>query len=157
MTVERWNGGTVERWNGGTVERWNGGTVERWNGGTVERWNGGTVERRNGGTELLVVGAFPPFHRSTVPPFHQPSRVNRHYMIPISDENPTLHTPVMTWLILGAMFAVWFVVQGGGFPGTQLQLVTSICNLGMIPGELTHRVPVGFSVPIAPGFVCAID
>jgi membrane associated rhomboid family serine protease len=78
-------------------------------------------------------------------------------MIPISDENPTLHTPVMTWVILGAMFAVWFVVQGGGIPGNSLQLVTSICNLGMVPGELTHRVAVGFAVPMAPGMVCVID
>jgi membrane associated rhomboid family serine protease len=78
-------------------------------------------------------------------------------MIPISDENPTLKTPIMTWLILGAMFAVWFVVQGGGLPGNDVQLVTSICNLGMIPGELTHRVAVGFAVPIADGLACVID
>jgi membrane associated rhomboid family serine protease len=78
-------------------------------------------------------------------------------MFPISDENPTLHTPVTTWLILGAMFAVWFAVQGGGFPGHELQLVSSICNLGMVPGELTHRVAVGFAVPIAPGLACVID
>jgi membrane associated rhomboid family serine protease len=78
-------------------------------------------------------------------------------MIPISDENPTLHTPVMTWVILGSMFAVWLVVQGGGIPGNNLQLVTSICNLGMIPGELTHRVAVGFAVPMAPGMACVID
>lgn len=78
-------------------------------------------------------------------------------MIPISDENPTLRTPVMTWIILGTMFAVWFVVQGGGFPGTELQLVTSICNLGMIPGELTHKVAVGYGVPIADGLSCVID
>src|SRR5689334_9232287 len=64
-------------------------------------------------------------------------------MIPISDENPTLRTPLMTWLILGAIFAVWFVVQGGGLPGNDLQLATSVCNLGMIPGELTGRAPVG--------------
>lgn len=78
-------------------------------------------------------------------------------MIPISDENPTLSTPVMTWLLLGAMFTVWFVVQGGGMPGHELQLVTSVCNLGMVPAELTHRAPVGFSVPIAPGLACVID
>ena len=59
------------------------------------------------------------------------------HMIPLSDENPTLRTPMMTWLILGAMFAVWLVVQGGGLPGSDLQLATSICNLGMVPGELT--------------------
>jgi membrane associated rhomboid family serine protease len=78
-------------------------------------------------------------------------------MFPLSDENPTLHTPVMTWVILGAMFATWFVVQGGGIPGNDLQLVTSICNLGMVPGELTHRVAVGFAVPLAPGLACVID
>jgi membrane associated rhomboid family serine protease len=78
-------------------------------------------------------------------------------LIPISDENPTLSTPIMTWLLLGAMFAVWFVVQGGGLPGNDVQLVTSICNLGMVPGELTHRVAVGYAVPIANGLSCVID
>jgi len=78
-------------------------------------------------------------------------------MIPISDENPTLHTPIMTWLLLGAMFAVWLIVQGGGFPGTDLQLIKSVCNLVMVPAELTHRLPVGTSIPLAPGIGCAID
>ena len=76
-------------------------------------------------------------------------------MIPLSDDNPTLRTPVMTWLILGAMFAVWFVVQGGGLNDDVL--VKSICNLGMVPGELTHRVPVGYAVPLTPTLACAID
>jgi membrane associated rhomboid family serine protease len=89
---------------------------------------------------------------------HRPDlRDNPLAMFPISDENPTLHTPVMTWLILGAMFAVWFVVQGGGFSGHEIQLVTSICNLGMVPGELTHLVPAGYAVPIASGLDCVID
>jgi membrane associated rhomboid family serine protease len=79
-------------------------------------------------------------------------------MIPISDENPTLRTPVMTWLILGAIFAVWFVVQGGGLPGTDLQLAKSVCNYGMIPGELTGRVPVGTTFWIVPNqLACQVD
>lgn len=81
----------------------------------------------------------------------------RRRMIPISDENPTLKTPIMTWLLLGAMFAVWFAVQGGGLPGHDLQLVTSICNLGMVPGEITHRAAVGLAVPLAPGLACVVD
>jgi membrane associated rhomboid family serine protease len=76
-------------------------------------------------------------------------------MIPLSDDNPTLRTPLMTWLILGAMFTVWFVVQGGGM--NPLQLVSSVCNLGMVPGELTHRVALGVGVPVAPGIDCVID
>ncbi len=76
-------------------------------------------------------------------------------MIPISDENPTLRTPVMTWLLLGAMFAMWLVVEGGGMNSDTL--AKAICNLGMIPGELTHRVPVGSYVPLTNNLVCAID
>jgi membrane associated rhomboid family serine protease len=78
-------------------------------------------------------------------------------MIPLSDDNPTLRTPIMTWLLLGAMFAVWIVVQGGGFPGNDYKLVASICNLGMVPGELTHRARVGLAVPLGPGLACVID
>jgi len=78
-------------------------------------------------------------------------------MFPLSDDNPTLHTPIMTWLILGAMFAVWLVVQGGGMPGSDFQLVKSLCNYGLVPAELTHGLPVGYSVPIAPGLACSID
>jgi membrane associated rhomboid family serine protease len=78
-------------------------------------------------------------------------------MIPLSDDNPTLHTPIMTWLILAAMFAVWLVVQGGGLPGNDFKLVASLCDFGMVPGELTHRVAVGVAVPLAPGLSCVVD
>jgi len=78
-------------------------------------------------------------------------------MFPLSDDNPTLHTPIMTWLILGAMFAVWLVVQGGGLPGNDFVLVKSLCNYGMVPAELTHRVAVGYGVQLAPGLACVID
>jgi membrane associated rhomboid family serine protease len=76
-------------------------------------------------------------------------------MIPISDENPTLHTPVMTWALLGAMFAVFLVAQGAGFD--QIKLATTICNYGMIPGEITHRAAIGQAVQIAPHLYCAVD
>src|SRR4051812_28871428 len=76
-------------------------------------------------------------------------------MIPISDENPTLNTPITTWLILGAMFAVWLVVQGAG--ADPITLGKSVCNLGLVPGELTHLAVVGKGVPIGPGLVCVVD
>jgi len=74
---------------------------------------------------------------------------------PLSDNNPTLRTPVMTWLILGAMFAVWFTVQGGGLD--PVKLATSVCNWGMVPGEITHRAPLGYEIPMGSGLACAID
>jgi membrane associated rhomboid family serine protease len=76
-------------------------------------------------------------------------------MIPIGDDNPTLHTPWMTWLILAGMFATWLIVQGGGLNDTQL--AASICNLGMVPAELTHLRPIGYAIPLGHGMVCAID
>jgi membrane associated rhomboid family serine protease len=67
-------------------------------------------------------------------------------MIPISDQNPTLRTPVMTILILIALGAVWIVVQGAGLNNEAL--ILSVCNLGYVPGELTHLARVGSGVPL---------
>jgi membrane associated rhomboid family serine protease len=75
-------------------------------------------------------------------------------MIPLSDENPTLHTPWMTWLLIGTTVAVWMVVQGAG--STQL-LATSVCNLGLVPGELTHQAREGLAVPLGDGLACVVD
>ncbi|MBL0172834.1 MAG: rhomboid family intramembrane serine protease [Gemmatimonadaceae bacterium] len=66
-------------------------------------------------------------------------------MFPISDDNPTLRTPVMTLVILGVTWAVWLFVQGGGNP---FDLAVSVCNLGMVPGELTHLARIGEGVPL---------
>ena len=55
-------------------------------------------------------------------------------------------------VFLGGMFAAWFVVQGGGM--NPLQLVKSVCDYGMVPGELTHRAPIGLSIPIAENLAC---
>jgi membrane associated rhomboid family serine protease len=75
-------------------------------------------------------------------------------MIPLSDENPTLHTPWMTWLLIGTTVAVWMVVQGAG--STAL-LAESVCNFGLVPGELTHRASVGLAVPLGDGMACIVD
>ena len=69
-------------------------------------------------------------------------------MIPLSDDNPTVHPPVMTVLLLVAIGVVWAVVQGAGFTD---QLVRSVCNLGMVPGELTGRAEVGAGVALFDG------
>ena len=66
-------------------------------------------------------------------------------MFPISDDNPTLRTPVMTILLLVATWAVWFFVQGGGAP---LPLAVSVCDLGFVPGEVSRLAPLGLGVPL---------
>ena len=76
-------------------------------------------------------------------------------MIPIGDDNPTARIPIATIFLIVAMFAVWILVQGAGLDG-QL-LAASICNLGLVPGELTRLAPLGSGVPIGPGLACVVD
>jgi len=76
-------------------------------------------------------------------------------MIPLSDELPSVRTPWMTYAILAVMFATWFFAQGAGFD--QMALAASVCNLGMVPGELTHLAPVGTAVPLGRGVACVVD
>jgi len=76
-------------------------------------------------------------------------------MIPISDENPTLRTPVMTYALLAAMVATWVWFERAGTDPTKL--AASICNYGLVPAELTHGRPIGFAIPIGAGLSCAID
>ncbi len=80
-------------------------------------------------------------------------------MIPISDRNPVLRTPIVTYVLLAAIAAVWLIVQRGwdfsdaGF----YALSASVCNFGLVPGELTGAAPLGQAIPIAPGMACVID
>lgn len=76
-------------------------------------------------------------------------------MFPLSDENPTVRMPVMTYLLIGTNLAVWVLVQGAGFD--QTSLAVSVCNLGMVPGELTGQATVGTSIPLGPGMACVVD
>lgn len=76
-------------------------------------------------------------------------------MIPIGDENPTLRTPVMSYLLLGTLLAAWLLYQRAGFD--EPSLAASICNLGMVPGELTRMARAGTGVAIGPGMVCIVD
>jgi membrane associated rhomboid family serine protease len=75
-------------------------------------------------------------------------------MIPIGDENPTLRTPWMTWLLIAITVAVWLLVQGAGNP---LAVAVSVCNLGLVPGELTRLAALGSGVPLGPGMSCVVD
>ena len=76
-------------------------------------------------------------------------------MFPLSDENPTLRTPIMTYAILGGMVGSWVLLQGAGLDPERL--ITSVCNLGMVPGEITGRARVGSGIPISPEASCVVD
>ena len=76
-------------------------------------------------------------------------------MFPLSDENPTVRTPIATYGLILTILLIWGFGQGAGLnPET---LAVSICNLGMVPGEITGQAPLGSGIPLAPGMACVID
>ena len=75
-------------------------------------------------------------------------------MLPYRDENPTELTPAVTVGIIIVNAVVWLLVQGGGV--SPQQLVRSVCELGLIPGEVLRSVPPGTAVPLGQGMRCVI-
>ena len=61
----------------------------------------------------------------------------------------------MTYAILAGMVGTWILVQGAGFD--QVTLAVSVCNLGMVPGELTKMAALGTAVPLGRGMACIVD
>jgi membrane associated rhomboid family serine protease len=76
-------------------------------------------------------------------------------MIPIGDDNHTLRAPVVTYLLLVSLLATWVLIQGAGFD--EVMLAATVCNLGLVPGELTGGAPAGTGVPIGAGLACIVD
>jgi membrane associated rhomboid family serine protease len=76
-------------------------------------------------------------------------------MIPISDDNPTLRFPLVTVCLLVALGLFWVLIQGAGFDPDRL--ATTVCNLGLVPGEITRRAALGTAVPIGAGLLCIVD
>ena len=74
-------------------------------------------------------------------------------MFPYKDENPTELTPVVTLGIIAVNALVWLLVQG---LGADEPLARSVCQLGLIPGEVLRTVPPGTSVPLGPGVHCVL-
>jgi membrane associated rhomboid family serine protease len=76
-------------------------------------------------------------------------------MIPINDDLPTLRTPMVTYAIVAITVAVWLLVQGAGM--NEEALAASVCNYGMVPGELTGDAPLGSGIRISQDLACVID
>lgn len=60
-------------------------------------------------------------------------------MFPLRDHNPTEIVPVFTVFIGAVTVAVWWVLQGGGL--SEAALYESVCRLGVVPADVTGRVP----------------
>ena len=75
-------------------------------------------------------------------------------MFPYHDENRTQRPAVVTIGLIAACVLTWVVVQGAG---AVEPLVTSVCNYGLIPGELTGTLPPGARFPMGEGYVCLTD
>ena len=75
-------------------------------------------------------------------------------MFPYRDENRTQRTPLVTILLIALNVLVWLVIEGAG---TSLAVARAVCDLGLIPGELTLTLPVGSRFPMGDGLVCLTD
>jgi membrane associated rhomboid family serine protease len=75
-------------------------------------------------------------------------------MFPYHDENETQRTPIVTILFIALSVLSWLLVQGAG---TELALARSVCELGLIPAELTLSRPPGVGIPMGEGLLCVTD
>jgi membrane associated rhomboid family serine protease len=75
-------------------------------------------------------------------------------MFPIRDEHRTARTPFVTFALIALNAAAWTFLQG---LGSQASLAQSVCELGLIPGELLGRVAPGTRVPLGEGVACVIS
>ncbi|HEU4577403.1 MAG TPA: rhomboid family intramembrane serine protease [Polyangiaceae bacterium] len=76
-------------------------------------------------------------------------------MFPLYTENPRLRAPLVTIALLLIIGAVWIFLQTGGL--SPYALAASVCNWGLVPGELTQQATVGTAVPLGPGLACIVD
>ena len=76
-------------------------------------------------------------------------------MFPYKDENPTTITPIVTIGIIVVNALAWIFVQGAGF--SEAAMARSVCELGLVPGELLGTAPAGTAVPLSPSYTCVVD
>jgi membrane associated rhomboid family serine protease len=75
-------------------------------------------------------------------------------VFPYHDENETQRTPYVTMALIATSTISWLLVQGAG---SEVALAQSVCDLGLIPGELTVSVAPGTPFPMGEGLVCLTD
>jgi membrane associated rhomboid family serine protease len=75
-------------------------------------------------------------------------------VFPYRDENETQRMPYVTFAFIALNVLAWVLIQGGGM---SVALARSVCNFGLIPGELTQRLAAGVSLSMGDGMVCLTD
>jgi membrane associated rhomboid family serine protease len=75
-------------------------------------------------------------------------------VFPYRDENETQRTPVVTFVLIALNVAAWVFAQG---LGTGEALAASVCNYGLIPGELTLLARPGDGFAMGEGIACLVD
>ena len=75
-------------------------------------------------------------------------------MFPYHDENKTQRTPYVTMALIAMSTLAWLLAQGAG---SELALAQSVCDLGLIPGELTQSIPIGTQFPMGERMACLTD
>jgi membrane associated rhomboid family serine protease len=75
-------------------------------------------------------------------------------VFPYHDENETQRTPYVTMALIASCALAWLGYQGAGSP---MALAASVCDRGLIPGELTMSLAPGAGFPMGEGLVCVTD
>jgi membrane associated rhomboid family serine protease len=75
-------------------------------------------------------------------------------MFPYRDENETQRLAIVTGTVIALNVLTWLFVQGAG---STVALARSVCELGLIAGELTGSLAPGTRFPMGEGLVCATD
>ena len=75
-------------------------------------------------------------------------------MLPYHDENITRRPAYVTGGLIGINVLVWLFVQGAGSPD---RLAASVCNFGLVPGELMRAATPGARFPLGEGVACVVD
>jgi membrane associated rhomboid family serine protease len=65
------------------------------------------------------------------------------------------HAALGTYALVAALAAAWLIVQRGGVDASAF--ASSVCDFGLVPGEVTGRAPLGTRAPLGGGQFCAVD
>ena len=75
-------------------------------------------------------------------------------MFPLRDDNPTTTPAFVTYFLIAINISVWVFAQGAGADGA---VSASVCNWGLIPGELLLKVEPGSGFAMGKEMACLMD